>query len=231
MNGAVADSAIGQGLYTVPEVSRLIAVPAARIRRYVCGYSYGRNAERRASAAIFKADYRATGEGIVLSFRDMIEVRFIEAFRRHGVGCREIRRASAVAARRWHVAHPFSAKRFRTDGREVFEEILKGGEEDELIHLAKEQRVFYKVIEPTLHGLVFEENAACCWFPLGPKEPVVIDPRRALGKPIVARSGVPTALLAAAAATFPSPKAVADWYGVEVAEVEAAVKFEARLAA
>jgi uncharacterized protein (DUF433 family) len=230
MTGAVADSAIGQGLYAVPEVARLTGVPAARVRRYVCGYSYKHAGERRASPPVFQSDYRTTAEGVALSFRDMIETRFIDAFREYGVNPHEIRRASRVAARRWHVAHPFSTRRFRTDGRQIFEEILKE-EGDELIHLAREQRVFYKVIEPTLHGLVFEKEVVVRWYPLGEGEPVVIDPHRSLGKPVVSTSGVPTVLLAAAADAFPSLEAVADWYAVELREVKAAIRFEAQLVA
>lgn len=231
MTSSVAEGAVGHGLYTMSEAVGLTAVPASRIRRYLCGYSYRRGGERRVSGPIFEADYRPTHGVIVLSFRDLIEVRFVDAFRRHGVGPPEIRRASMVAARRWHLAHPFSARRFRTDGREIFEEVLRDEHGEELIHLAREQRVFYDVIAPSLHGLEFDKDVVVRWFPLGSEVPVVVDPRRALGKPISAHSGVPTALLAQAAAALGNSEAVAEWYGVGVDEVEAAVGFEARSAA
>jgi uncharacterized protein (DUF433 family) len=59
------------------------------------------------------------------------------------------------------------------------------------------------------------------------EEGIVIDPARALGKPIVRASAMPTAVLAAAwGANGEDAERVADWYGVSPADVEAAVRFE-----
>lgn len=56
---------------------------------------------------------------------------------------------------------------------------------------------------------------------------VVIDPARALGKPIVRASGMPTAVLSAAYhANGRDAERVADWYGVTPTDVEAAISFE-----
>ena len=59
----------------------------------------------------------------------------------------------------------------------------------------------------------------------------MIDPERGFGAPIVARSGVPTKVLADAVKTEGSVDFVAKWYEVTPREVRDAVKFEDQLAA
>ena len=59
----------------------------------------------------------------------------------------------------------------------------------------------------------------------------MIDPTRSYGKPIAAKSGVPTQVLAQAYEAEGSYKAVAAWYEVDEAAVRHAVRYERRPAA
>jgi len=65
---------------------------------------------------------------------------------------------------------------------------------------------------------------------LGEDTPVVIDPARAFGQPIVSHAGIPTATLADAVAAEGSVAKVARLYQVEQRSVRAALRFEQRLA-
>ena len=64
------------------------------------------------------------------------------------------------------------------------------------------------------------------WWPMEKSQPVVIDPRRSFGQPIVDREGVPTLLLAEQVSIIKSAPAVAYWYEVEINAVEAAHRYE-----
>ena len=66
-------------------------------------------------------------------------------------------------------------------------------------------------------------------FPVGKDSPVVIDPRRAFGAPNV--NGVRTDALAELVDAGESPEEIADQFGLEVANVKAAVAYEWTLAA
>ncbi len=66
---------------------------------------------------------------------------------------------------------------------------------------------------------------------MGEKRLVVLDPTRNFGRPIVARHGVPTEILANAAKATGSVAEVARWYEVSEREIQDAVEFEQRLAA
>ena len=70
---------LNKGLYTVPEASRLIGVSPQWSWRVV------RGREQR-SNPVFTADFQPRGraDGFV-SFLDMVELLFIDRFRKHGV--------------------------------------------------------------------------------------------------------------------------------------------------
>jgi uncharacterized protein (DUF433 family) len=72
---------------------------------------------------------------------------------------------------------------------------------------------------------------AARWWPLGKKEPVVIDPKRAFGEPVTTSGNVPTRSIFGAISAGETEQSVAKWYGISIDEVRAAEKFEQRLAA
>ena len=104
--------------------------------------------------------------------------------------------------------------------------------EPSLIEIVKRQHVFAQIIKPFLRELQFAEDSGLVgWWPLGEKRHVVLDPKRNFGRPIVARHGVPTEVLASAAKAAGSVAEVARWYEVTEVEIHDAVEFEQRLAA
>ena len=71
--------------------------------------------------------------------------------------------------------HPFSSRRFKTDGRTLF--VAQG---EALLDLKTRQHVFRKVIEPTFVGLEFDAETASRWWLNPSRRTLVIDPSRAL---------------------------------------------------
>jgi uncharacterized protein (DUF433 family) len=151
----------------------------------------------------------------------------------HGVSRKAIRIAALNARELLGRHHPFSTRIFKTDGRSIFAEITKGTDDKRLLDVVKNQFVFTQIISPSLYeGVEFNaSNDPQRWWPLGKKHVIVIDPERGFGAPIVARSGVPTRILANAMKAEGSVEFVAKWYEVSEREVRDAVLFEERLAA
>lgn len=227
------NSLVGIGLYTVAEASRLTRVPSRRITRWVRGYTYKIGQDERASEAVWRSALREYDGFTILSFMDLIEVRFIDAFRRHGVSWKTIRLAAQRAREISNQVYPFATRRFKSDGRSIFAELGVKTRNRRLIDLAKNQYEFHQVVSPSLYvGLEFTDGDQICrWWPLGTRRRIVIDPRRSFGQPIVAREGVPTAILAAAYKVEESVDRVAKWYDVEPRAVRDAVEYEQKLAA
>lgn len=225
---------VGIGLYSFPEAAKLTGIESSRLRRWLHGYSYhpkGEDAKRTATplweSALFKEELDA------LSFGDLLEVRFVDVFRKHGVSMSTIRVAAQHARELFNTDYPFTNRRFRTDGRAVFAEAIRETGDVEMIDLGKKQYVFEKVVRPSLYtGIEFgEDELAKRWFPVANSRAVVLDPQIAFGKPIVTDVGIRTDVLYESFMVEQDKHTVARIYEVPVSAVEQAVRFEQRQAA
>ena len=224
---------IGRGVYTVREAERLTRVPARRVRRWTRGYSYVYRAERRYSPPIVANAHEPMAGTPVLDFGDLIEIRFLNAFREHGVGWRAIRIAAQRAKELLGRHHPFSSRVFKTDGRTILAELVAETGDRVLIDLVKNQYEFQRIISPMLYaGIEFDRSDdPLRWWPLGEEREVVIDPMRLFGAPVVSGGNVLTRVLADLAEVEASIEAVAAYYELDPLAVVDAVEFEAGLAA
>lgn len=224
-------SFLGVGLYTVPEAARLTRVSPNRIRRWLRGYSFTvADGTQHLSPPVWQREL--TGDELALTFRDLIEVRFVHAFREAGLSWRVIRQSADRAADLFQTTHPFATRRFyRTDGRRIFAETLSESGEEELLDLFENQYTFRLIIEPYLFGLQFVENDLLRWWPLGVNRRVVIDPQRSFGEPITPKESVPTRVIMGGVRAEGSHEKVARWFGIPLRSVRDAVEFETGLAA
>lgn len=219
-------------MYSLSEAERLIRIPRKRIRRWMEGYAYLSRGQKRESRPVFESDIGREIGALSLTFSDMLEVRFLDAFREYGVGWREIRIAADRAKELLSRSHPFSSKVFKTDGRDILIEVARQGRVPDLLNLVKNQYEFRKVVSPLLYaGIEFNMvDEPERWWPMSRRKGIVVDSRRSFGAPIVAAVGVPTAILAASAEAEGSMRIAALVYGVPLLAVRNAVQFESALA-
>ncbi len=221
---------IGHGVYTISEASRLTRIPVARMRRWLQGYNYRIDGQARRSEPIIEPTFGLIDGVAAMSFLDLIEIRFVNAFLEQGVAWTDLRPAYKKAAEIVRHQRPFSTREFKTDGRRILTEMV-GADRRVVLDVAAGQLGFWPVIAPFYKQLDFDANEASRWWPL-PDRKVVIDPKRSFGQPIVARDGIPTrTLYRAYLAENESVAEVASWYGISRQSVNAAIEFEKRLAA
>lgn len=232
--------ALSRGAYSASEGLRLLNfsrskasvrhVSRSTVSRWLRGYHFGAEGEGH-SEPLWRPDYQNDDNLIELSFRDLIELRFVKAFRDFGLALPTIRECYQRAAEEVQDERPFSTQKFRTDGKTIFLEITEGIKEGKLVDLRRRQNVFRTIVEPSLKDLEFDASTVARWYPMGSnRKSVVIDPSRSFGRPI-ARSGVPTEVLSRALEAEGSIGNVVRLYDVTAAEVKDAIAFEKRLAA
>lgn len=222
----------GLGVYTFSEAAKLTGIKPTNLRRWLSGYQFKHGDEIRHSAPLWETELlQAELEG--LSFHDLLEVRFVSEFRKHGVGLQTIRLASINARELFNSPYPFTTRRFQTDGKTIFAEAARESGEIELLDLRKKQFAFEQVIRPSLYaGIDFGENdRALRWYPNPRSKTVVLDPAIAFGKPIVSEIGIRTDILYEAFQAEGSKQRVARQFEVPITAVEAAIRFEERIAA
>jgi uncharacterized protein (DUF433 family) len=233
MEGAMdsKQSLLGIGIYTVSEAAWMTNVSFPRIRRWLRGYKFRLGDKTHTSSAVWKPDLPVVEDTLSLSFRDLIEVRFIDSFLKQGVNWRILKLAATYASEIVNSTHPFSTKFFKTDGKTIFADFERQGDR-RIVNVIKHQYAIPSFIAPFLYdGLEFKENQPSRWFPLSNCKRIVIDPAISFGQPVLNPEGVPTRILSRAFEVEKSIDRVAYWYNVPKRSVQDAVGYQQRLAA
>lgn len=217
---------LGIGLYTPAEAAHITGANARDITRWLFGYKDSHGGKH---LPLWETQIPIDGKVVdekVIGFRDLMELRIIKAFTRHGVSLRTIRLALQSASEIFGTPYPFTANRFLTDGKSIFAEAVEN--DSTLTDLVKKQVVFEEIIRPSLYeGIEFSANGtALRWFPMKKSKAVVIDPDLSFGKPTLVSSGISTEIINKAVLVEKNKKQVAHQFGISMADVNAAVKFE-----
>ena len=228
-----AQGAFGVGVYSFADAARFIGAKPRELRRWALGYPHKtRGGDDAFSAPLWRTQLVDTDiEG--LGFKDLMELRFVHAFRDEGVSLPVIRRTLEVARERLSAPYPFTCKRFRTDGKRIFMEVVEETGDESLVDVEKQQNVIQKVIGPSLReGVELDmQGEAARWFPLRGSKAIVFDPLRKFGQPILADFDIPTvAIVDALRAEGGDERRVARLYDVSLAAVRKALEFESRVA-
>jgi uncharacterized protein (DUF433 family) len=224
------DVRFGREYYSRADVGRLLDVPVSTVGHWIRGYRYPAGDRVRFADPLIVPP----GGGRWLSFANLIEAHTLAAFRASGVTMQKIRPALSHLARELGVDHPLASRHLLTDGAELFFRYIRTENQNELVVLLNVSRggqvVFDEVVERYLRRVDWaaDDYAERLW-PAGRDEGVVIDPRRGFGQPIIARRGVRVEDVVHRLLAGESRATVADDFGLEPAEVEAAERFRSRV--
>ena len=222
---------VGVGLYSLADAAQLLKAPPRKIRRWMGGHDYKQDDGIHHVAPLWVPDIPKIEDHVELSFRDLIELRFVIAFLEKGIGLKAVRNCLDYARLCMHTDRPFSSGRFRTDGRTIFLESLEASGEPKLLDLKEKQYAFKQVVERSFKDLDLECDIVTRWRPYRGKDSIVVDPLRSFGQPVASASGVPTIVLAEAVKAEGSLSRVAAMYEVEKSVVQDAVRFHEELMA
>lgn len=220
----------GRGGYPLRVAAAYAHLPPQTVRRWVQGYGYNHRGERRQSLAISYLGRRGDGGGL-LDFEQLLTLLLVKAFKSRGLGLPTIKKAAAKAQDVYRVANPFVSNNFRSDGNKVFLDLDAPGRERQLVDVLSDQREFQRIVEPSLFkDVVFLNDRASEWWPLGRDRRVVVAPDRQFGAPHIAGKGIRTDVIAQAVAAegggIKAEVDVAGWYGLTPDEVRDALQFE-----
>ena len=219
---------VNGGFYTVAEAARLLGLEnGRRIGRWLVPTPGGK-------LPVILRDYLKVGREHEVSFFDLIELKFVEHFRKIDISLQSLRVAARHAREELNVSHPFATSRvkFQTDRKEVFLETAKETGDRQLLNLMTKQIEMYEIIEQAFaRDLEFDADGfARLWRPAPEIAPhVLVAPVYAFGRPVVSERRVPTRTLYESwLAHDRAVEEVADWFEITVEAVEEAVQFETR---
>jgi uncharacterized protein (DUF433 family) len=215
------------GIYTVAETAFLLGVSQRRVRGWISGYA------GRQTGPMIQNELGWSDDRVAISFRNLMELRFIAVFENEGVKFGRIRRVmEEVRAVTTH-PHPFATDIvFKTDGRKIVGEIINKTTGRVIYDLESHNFEIADVVYKSLHHDVHYDfhGEATFWIPRRRIAPnVIVHPRFAFGKPIIKSSGIPTRAIAQAVASEGSDRLVADAFDRPLREVREALRFEEAL--
>ncbi len=224
---------IGNGIYSISEAAFLLKVKPRQVARALRGYRTTSDRNERFHDPLINADYGEFEGHFYLSFHDLIEIRFLLAFRKYGISWQKIRKAAIKASDIANSSHPFCTKEFFTDGSTILTQYARDEGESELLDLLSDQFEADKIFEPYLHHEFeySEDNLVNKWHPKAGDGAVVLNPKIQFGQPIIEASGLPTRPLFDLFKAENSYKRVAYLFECSVDDVKGAVKFEQSFAA
>jgi uncharacterized protein (DUF433 family) len=225
-----ADPTAG-GFYTVREAARLLNISNSAV---ISGWVKGRSG--RGAGPVITRQYQPIGRVQELGFLDLIEVRFIEHFRKQGYSLQSLRTAAETARAELVCEHPFAlyGLKFVAERKNIFLKVAKDIGDAKLLNLVTKQYAMYGILEDVLsRGLTFDptKGLATRWRPRDKEFPgIIIDPTIAYGHPVLETSRVPTdAIFSTWKAEDGDYGVVADWFEIEKKQAQEAVEFELAL--
>jgi len=217
--------------YTVGEAAHYLGVPISTMRSWFAGQTYShRGKARRFQAVIKPADPKTLG----LSFSNLVEAYVLTAIRRERrIGLPTIRKGLAYLTDKLGSSRPLLTEQFATKGKELYVEL------GQVINLSRNgQFEMADMIMAYLERVDRDEGVPIKLYPFMRSQPpreqprtVVIDPRVSFGRPVLAGTGIPTAVLAEQFKAGDPPRELAREYGADEQAVWDAIRCELDLQA
>ena len=219
--------------YSISEAAHYLGVPTSTLRSWFAGQTYHHDGERRQFHAVIRP---ADPKSHSLSFSNLVEAYVLTAIRRkHHIGLPTIRRSINYLVKKLGSKRPLLEEQFATHGADLFVErvgqiinLSKNGQ----IEMADLIRAYLERVERDAKGVPIK------LYPFMRSQPpreqprtVVIDPRVSFGRPVVAGTGIPTAVLAEQFKAGDTVPVLAKDYGASEEAVWDAIRCELDLKA
>ncbi|MFG2086971.1 DUF433 domain-containing protein [Spirillospora sp. NPDC048824] len=211
-------------VYGMAQVDRLLRLKSGTARRWIDGY--WRNSQ------FYEPIVRLSPTGgALVTWGEFVEARLLSEYRDAGVRINKMR--AVVAELRDHFGdYPLakSAPFISAEGQEVVLRIQTDVDLDEDLQLVRlgsnGQLMLSAPVREFMDAVKYHDGRAAMLHPAADIPQVVIDPLRASGDPVV--RAVPTEVIIDLTEAGDSPEWIAEMYDLELAQVEAAIRFEQR---
>lgn len=218
--------------YSVAEAAHYLRVPIATLRSWVRGRYYPTESGKR----YFKPLIELPDPDLLsLSFVNLVEAHVLDAIRReHNIPLPKVRTALDYVKKNFGSLHPLAEQKFETDGVALFvsrfQQLIAVSESGQLA-IKEMLAAHLRRIEHDASGMAVKLYPFTRKRTFDEPKIVVIDPFVSFGRPSIAGTGVPTAIVAERYKAGESMDELAEDYGCERPQVEEAVRCELELAA
>ncbi|MGH7747244.1 MAG: DUF433 domain-containing protein [Candidatus Dormibacteria bacterium] len=203
--------------YGLSEAAAYLKIPYQTLRYWLTGF-------RRRPAVVDPAE----SNPVHLSFSNLLECQVLAGIRKiYDVKLPKVRTALSQITEKYPQPHPLITQEFLTDGKNLFIE-----EVGRIINVSQPEQMQLNLYEMYLERIKVDPNGLLKFFPFvvkpGSTEPksIEINPLVGFGKPVIAGTGISTAIIASRFNARDSISDLAAEYGCSPQQIEEAVRWE-----
>ncbi|MDB9460268.1 DUF433 domain-containing protein [Dolichospermum circinale] len=210
-------------IYSISDAAKYLRIPVGTIRSWTVSISNGSNFSK---PLILTQDIKPK----LLSFTNLVEIHVLRAIRKHHQMQRDkVRIALDYIEEKFQVLHPLASEKFSINGVDLLIERYAS-----LLNVSEDWRIDLKSSFNThFQRIEFDKNGfAMKLFPFTASQEennpriVVIDPRIAFGRLVIAETGIPTIVLAQRLKAGESIQDLAYDYKCDRLKIEEAIRCE-----
>jgi len=210
---------LGEGVYTLTEVARLIAAPPATVRAWFKGRP------DRQAAPLFRGEYEPRHGDYAVSFLDLIDTLVASRFRAEGVAMPVVRRSFERMKQDLGTPHPFSHELLYTDGQRVIRHATDEPTDPVMLDVISNQQHFEQMVSPLSDVNYSAKTRLAEQWRIG--DGVLVNPNISFGKPVLEGTGACTYVIYHQfLANDSNASLVADLFELSESQVLQAVRFE-----
>jgi uncharacterized protein (DUF433 family) len=215
------ESTLGEGIYVVKDVSKILRLDYEKVYRWIVGY-WGGNLDEGYNYTFGEQDNRA------INFYSLIEFYTFFKLRERGVSATEIRKLHNKLSEILKTPYPFSkAQDYYVDRKGRKRKFIYYKYLESIIRFDKKNQFSFDfIIDEFLDKIEFDDNNfARKFFPLGKNKLVVVDPQHQFGQPTISGRNIKTQTIFSLYKAGETNEDISILYNLSIKEVEDALYF------
>ncbi|MBK9097540.1 MAG: DUF433 domain-containing protein [bacterium] len=210
---------LGSGIYTIPDISRLLRINRRKVNRYISEYW-----DERLGRKLFSDTYSWSTDkrNKAVNFYVLIELFTFFQLQEKGVNTKTILKARSSISKELGVEYPFASSQLLTDGKRIWYEF-----KDDLVSAdGSSQTNFVRIIKSFAEKIEFrEDDLAKRFWPAGKENSIIVDPHHQFGQPIIRGTNVNAEALFSMYRSGEPIEAIGILYDLSQKEVNDAIEF------
>jgi uncharacterized protein (DUF433 family)/transposase len=211
---------LARDVYSMAQVDELLGLTAGTARRWIDGYERGGRHYEPVSR-------ETTTEREIATWGELVETRLLASYRDKGVSMLHMRPAVERLRQEFQLKYPLAHVKPYVSGRELVYAVQDEVGLDPALRFVVARSNQYILTPPSqdfFDHVESENDVVVRLRPLGQRSPVMVDPLRQFGAPVV--RSVPTEVIAEQFRAGDEEEMIAELYELDLKDVRAAIRYE-----
>jgi uncharacterized protein (DUF433 family) len=210
---------LGSGIYTLPDISKLLNIPIAKVRRYINDYF-----DEGFGKLFFNETYSwSRGDKFkAVNFYTLIELYTCFHLKDLGISTKNILKSRKAISLDLNTPYPFANANLLSDGNKIWYEF-----EGSIVNAdGSRQTAFVEIIKTFANKVEFNSsNIAERFWPAGKKSSIVVDPHHQFGQPVIDGTNIASQTIFSMYESGEPIEAIGILYDLTIKQVRDAINF------